>query len=447
MSKILDTIRAAFSAVGKRARAAFKSESTSRRGPQERDALTQQSPGTMTSLTLEQARCVITNHELGQFSESALLAEHLLRDPDVLQALQQRTLAALGLPFELKEADESKPAEMCARDMKPLWNRCVRRSAIAEMLRWSVLLGFAVAQIVWTWDEETSQYLPIVEPWHPAFTWNDPATGKWWASASTGAVEIVPGDGRWILYAPHSPSRSYIYAVIRCLPEWFLSAQFGRRDSNRRSETHGQGVWVPRIPIGWDATPEGQAYVAAIRNMGRSGVVVAPRGATPETSYDLDLVESDAKGWEIFDFLIKTSASKIRLAILGQDMTSAQGPKGGSYAQSKVGNTVRQDVVEADTSGLAETLQEQHGRPWALYLRGKRSLAARPCWDATPPEDQANKATAIKTAGEGLALWTTQMATTDEVPDAEAFARSVGMPLKPRPKDQPKTPAKGTTDA
>lgn len=443
MSTFVQFAREALASLGARARAAFGPSATSSSTPWNSEALAPQVAPAFTDVTVGGARTIVATHEQGQFTESALLADLLLRNPDVQQALGQRCLAAIGLPFELKPATDSASAERHAAELRPMWHRLVTRAALCELYAWAVLLGFALAQIRWTWDEETQQYLAILVPWHPAYCWYDAVQGKWFASTATGTVEIIPGDGRWVLYAPRSILRPHAFGVIRCLPPAFLSAAYALRDANRFSEVHGQGVWLPSMPAGFDKTPEGAAFLSAIRNMGRSGIVPLPRGTTPEQSYDLKLIEAQGRGYEIFKYLDETAATKIRLAILGQDMTSASGTRGGSFAQSKIGNTVRQDVTEFDVETLGECLQQQHGRPVAMYLRGRADLAARPSWNATPPPDLAQLSTAQKTAADALVVWTQQLADSDEVPDAVAFARQFGVPLRERPKDDPKKPAKG----
>lgn len=435
--------RAGLAAIGSGVRSvvrAFGPSEPASSKPWTLEAIVPQAPPAFASMSLSHAANIVEEHELGQFTNSAMLADLLLRNPDVQQALGQRVLAAIGLPFELRPADDSASAARHQRELLPLWHRMVTRAALCEMYAWAVLLGFAIAQVKWVWDESTGQYLATLVPWHPAYCWYDTTQGKWFVSTSNGVVEVVPGDGRWVLYAPRSVLRPHAFGVIRCLPPSYLSALYSLRDANRFGEVHGQGVWLPKMPAGWNKTEDGKAFVSAVRNMGRSGIVPVPRGATEETSYDLSLLEAKGRGHEVFEYLDRTSAAKIRLAILGQDMTSQSGPRGGSFAQSKVGNSVRQDVTEFDVESMGETLQAQHGRNVAVYLRGNADLAARPSWNATPPPDLAQLAEAQKTAADGLVVWTEQLADADEVPDSVAYARAFGLPLR---KNDTKKPTKG----
>jgi phage gp29-like protein len=416
--------------------------------PWEEPALPQLPPNTLTDVTIDQAKTTLTSFENGQFTDAALLAEHVGRDADIQQALMQRVLALQGRPFSLREADESKASEMVHREMTRLWSRICPRSALSDMLRWAVLLGFAVAQIVWTWDEDEQLFLPILQPWHPAFVWYVPASDQWFAATADGVVEIVPGDGRWVLYRPHSATRSFMYGAIRALPEWFLSAQFSRRDANRFSEIHGQGVWVPKLPAGWQGTEEGKAFVAAIRNIGRMPVIPTPVGTDPGSTYSLDLLEAQSDAWKVFDFLLRLASSKIRLVILGQDMTSAEGASG-SFAKSKVGQDVLRSLTMADAETLADDLQQQLGRPFARYLRAQPGLAPRPAWDCRAPEELQACAQAQLTAGKALQQWQLVIpATSSELVDPLSYARQFGLPLTARtePAPAPGAAAQAGTD-
>ncbi len=410
------------------------------------DDAEQFAPPVLSSVTVQLIKDGLTQHEGGQFAISAQIADHLGRDPDIQQALNQRVLAFLGRPFELKEGTESKAAEMHARETRELWSRMVPQSVISDLLRWAVMLGFAIAQVRWSWDETLALHIPRLECWHPAYVYHDPSTGKWWTATTNGQVEITPGDGRWILYAPNSSQRSYMYAAVRCLPEWFLAAQYARRDANRFSEVRGQGIWVPHLPKGWSSTAEGVAFVQAVKNMGRQPIVAAPRGDTPESSFDLELIESTSDAWSVFDFLLRTSASKIRLVILGQDMTSSEGSSG-SFAKSKVGADILAGYTRSDAHTLADCLQAQFFRPWGKYKRDDSAIACKPWWDCREPEELLATAEAQKTAAESVTAWNAATpADSSEVIDAVAYARTFGMPLMPRPA-KPKAPVKLPIDS
>ena len=398
---------------------------------------------TITGYTISGGKSAIEAHEAGQFTVSALIADHIGRDADVQQALNQRILALQGMPFELEDGDETEQSKTVAASIRLLWERMVPRRVLSDLLRWGVLLGFAIAQIRWQFDERLQHHVPTLEPWHPSNCWHDQNTGKWQVVTSRGVVEITPGDGRWIIYQPFSAYRSYMYGAVRCLPEWFLAAQYARRDANRFSEVHGMGVWVPILPANWQSTAEGRAFVDAFLTIGSEPVIPAPRGATPESSYDLKLIEAQSNAWQVFEFLLKLSAQKIRLCILGQDMTSSEGTSG-SYAKSRVGYNVLMSIVASDAETLGEDLREQLLKPFAWYLSGQTEIAPRASWDYDPPEDAKAVAEALSSAADAISKWSANLHGADEVVDTVAMARRFGVLLMPASKPASQLPA--TTD-
>lgn len=386
--------------------------------------LTQPTSAPLTRATLGVVRAALDAHEQGQFHLSARLAEHVMRDADLFGALDQRTFAALGLPFTLEPADDSAAAVDLADAATKAWGQMLPSGALADALRSVVMLGFSVGILRYEFCESLGHDVPVVEPWAPENLYYAPWERRWYALAVEGTYPVTPGDGRWVLWAPKSATRPYQYGAIRCLAEWVHRGANSARDASRWSETKGQGIWLAKTPGVNTDTPETRAFASGIQNMGAESVVMLPQGQTPAESFDLDLLESQSDGWQGFEFLMNAAGRRFRLAILGQDMTSVSGPEGGSYAQSKVGDGVRQDVTEFDARGLG-TLGAQVLRPFAMLRAARPELTPRAVWNAAPPEDLNTTATAQKTGAESVQLWRSLGVNVD----AEAEARRYGVRL------------------
>lgn len=371
--------------------------------PKDIPALTAPTSGLISSATVSLVRDALEAHESGSFNESSQLVRYMLRDADLQAALLQRVLALLGLPFEIEPADDSEQAVALAKECGLLWSRMVPLSVVRRMLREVVMMGFFVGVIRYRYHEDFKQVIPTLEAWPSEYVYH--CDGEWFAIANEGTFKITPGDGRWVLWTPDSPSSAWDYGAVRALALWVLRAEHVARDASRWSETKGQGIWLAKMPANASETVAGKAYLRSVQTMGRAPVVPLPRGMTPEQSYDLSLVESQSNGWEGFDFLLQTSGRKIRLAILGQDMTSVSGPDGGSYAQSKIGNGVREDVLKADAKELANVLREQVLTAWVRFRAGDVALTPFAFWNATPPEDLNEKAAAQASGAAAIAAW------------------------------------------
>lgn len=77
----------------------------------------------------------------------------------------------------------------------------------------------------------------------------------------------------------------------------------------------------------------------------------------------IELIESKARG-EVgaYEKLCKYADDQISKAVLGQTLTSGTGSSG-SYAQAKVHNMVRQDLLKSDMISLAEVIRDQIIKP------------------------------------------------------------------------------------
>ena len=163
-----------------------------------------------------------------------------------------------------------------------------------------------------------------------------------------------------------------------------------------------------------------------------AAAIPAPQGATPESSYDFELIEAKADAFKIFEWLKRAGGGAIRLAILGQDLTS-QNNLVGTNASSSTGEGVTRAVVEAQARGLSDAFTQQVAAPRARYL-GEPLTRVR--IDAEPEADRKASAEASKAVAEAIAAWAAVGVTVDRL----AHATAAGMkgaaeapPAKPAP--------------
>lgn len=388
----------------------------------------------LTDVTVASLREMLNEHSRGQFMRSGLLAEYVLRDADLSGALTQRLERLLGLEQEIEPADDSEAAKKQSEDCETLWSTIASRPAQREMLAYAILMGFAIGQTVWSWDETRGELVPRLIPWPPSLCEFRAFDGQWYVHTDKGPLAITPGDGQWVLFAPRAVNSPWLWGAILCVGEWYLRAQYAAGDASKHAEVHGVPVWLAMLPSGARSTPDGKAFLTSLRNMGRNAVVPLPQGVDASTSYGLKLEQAATDAYQIFEFLLRTAGGKFRLAILGQDLTS-QNNLVGTNASSEQGSTVLDSIIAADATTWSECLYRQVLQLWAAY-RSRPELAPHLCIDAEDEEDFGAVASALLTAGQALAAW---QAAGFEV-DLVAFAERFGMPGKPGKKPAP-TPA------
>lgn len=322
----------------------------------------------LTGTTVAALRAMLDEHDRGVFRRSALLADLLRRDADVFGALQQRLTLLGSHPVAVDPADDSDAAKADAEQLLTAWPSICTPGAAYDLWTDEALLGFGLAQVVWTQPAEGGPLTQRLEPVHGAAVEYNRPLGCWYVETlDQGRVLVKPGDGQWMLFAPRSARAPWMWGAIRPCAEWWLSNSNVANDGRRRSETTGQGIWKAKLPGGAREGVDGKKFIAALRNIGRSAVVPVPQGADASTSYDIELIEAKADAFKIFEWLKRTGGGAIRLALLGQDLTS-QNNLVGTNASSETGADTLRAVVAAQARGWGECVTAQVSAPRARYL-------------------------------------------------------------------------------
>lgn len=395
----------------------------------------------LTTTTVASIRAMLDEHDRGSFLRSALLADLLRRDADLFAALQQRILSLQACPHEIRPADDSDAALAAALEVFAHWPLVVSQAVWCDVLCDMILLGFSVGQLVWTTRDDGTLW-PHLEHVPASSVEYNRTERQWYVHTLTaGRLAITPGDAQWVLFAPRSATAPWLWGAIRCTAEWYLRSSDAASDASRRAEVTGGTIWKAFLPSGARKTPEGKAFAGSFRTMGRNPVIPCPRGATDAESYDAELVEAQVDAHAIFDFLLRTSGGRIRLAVLGQDLTS-QNNKVGTNASSETGLTVTDRIVQADARGWSECATTQIVTPIARY-RG--TPVSRVVVDAEPDEDWSKRADAMTKAAGAVKAWRDQGVNVD----VDKLAREAGVPTLPGTytPTAPTPPNKATSNA
>lgn len=349
--------------------------------------------------SVTRVRNAIRAHESGDFTSSSMLADALDRNPRIRAALDTRVLGLLGLPFQMKPAETyPRRSAPIARRMQPLWPDIAPRSVLGQILRWEIRMGFCLCELVWrTSAKGWIPKLHVVHPYH--VRWSD-ADERWEVQTREGTAVVDLSDPRWVLFS-RCEDRPWLTGVVRALGMENTIREHAVRDWARRSEVYGLPVVLAKVPAKATETSK-ETFSEGISDMGSEGVLTLPQGATPDASFDAELMEPhDSKG-ELFDSLIRRIDTDVTLAILGQNLTSEV--SGGSLAAAKVHDRVRLDYLESDAMLIGDVGQRQITTRVVLYndprtaeddnelilldaLDRARALAPTPFYDPTPPED------------------------------------------------------------
>jgi len=352
-----------------------------------------------------------------------MLADAMSRDDRLVATLDTRVNGLLGLPFELQSADEDSPEAIgLAEAIEPRWWDMFPESELAEARRWRILMGFAIGELVWT--RSSSAWWPRLRVWHPQWSWYDCNSERLWLTTQEGQVEVVPGDGKWIVFG--QGRRPYMHGAVRSLAVPWLLRQYALRDWGRYSERHGMPMVKAMVPS-MVTEAEKSSFFSDIRALATETTAVLPQNVDNEgTGYDLELLEAKDGAWESFERLITAANVSFAINMLGQNLTTEV--QGGSYAAATVHDRIRHDYLNADGEELSTQLRAQ-GLSHVVELNyGLDTLDAPwPRWSTELPDDTKLAAESLKLAGEALSAI---QAAGYEIEDPEEFGQRFGVRVR-----------------
>lgn len=335
--------------------------------------------------------CALDEHKEGIFQRVSLLCDSVFGDDRVQATLGSRTGGLFSQPVKHKGG-----SKRFRKAWKVAFRKACSQSAMSEVMRWAVIMGFTTSEI--RWDTKVTPWQPYVIPWHPYFCNYRVDLREYQLSTVDAYTFAQPGTGKWMLYAPHGEYRGWMQGAIRAIAEkWFIK-QLAWRDWARFNERHGLPIIKAIVPAAGDPTQK-QNYVASLATIGQQAVVGLPQNID-QTGYDLQLLEARDRTWETFMRCIDRCDMSIVLPILWQNLTTEV--KEGSLAAAREHGDIRQNALEFDNETLSECIYRDLARPFALFNFGDPDEACRTTWDVTPQEDFVAKSDAFLKFSQGM---------------------------------------------
>jgi Protein of unknown function (DUF935) len=347
--------------------------------------------------SIDAIRKTLVDHRIGLWALPSQLSDSIFGDDRVQATLGSRTGGLFSQPLvHHRRGEGRKYSHRAWRAWKEIWPKICPQSVMSEIMRWAIVLGFAIAEL--RWDTSVTPWIPYLKPWNPFFAMYRWDLRQYQLSTLDGPVAAVPGQGKWILFTPHGSYRGWIQGAIRAIAErWFLK-QLSWRDWARFNERHGLPIIAAEVPAAGDITQK-RNFIQGMQRLGQESVVGLPQNVD-KTGYKVSLLEARDRAWESFPNLIDRCDRSMVLPILWQNLTTEV--KEGSYAAARVHGDVRQNAIEFDNETLSEAIYQQIARPWALFNFGDPDVAPYSCWDVEPVEDFLMKTEALQKFAQSL---------------------------------------------
>lgn len=295
------------------------------------------------------------------FRQMELFEEMESKDPHLFSQLQTRKLAVTGLdwevqPFSQDETDQ-KIAAFVDEQLKELDGFSDNIMDILD----AIGKGISFQEIEWNY-RNGHVVVENIEYVHQKKFYYDSMTDELMVHTDDYPGGIPLPDNKFIVhkYKARSghPSK---YGVLRVVAWMFLFKNYDVKDWVSFCEVYGMPLRLGK----YDATAsqkDKDALMDAIVKMGTDAAGMVPSGT------DIQFIESNKQSSvDIYEKLARYCDEQMSKAIVGQTLTS---DSGGSYAQSKTHNDVRQDLTEADCKAVMETIRRDLIRPLVEFNFG-----------------------------------------------------------------------------
>lgn len=363
----------------------------------------------------------------GQLQRVADLCWALLGDGRVKAALDTRVKGLLRLPIKW-DVPRGGAKVKRALEAEGDWYAMHSEAALFSLFAWGLLLGVGIAQRVWVLRGD--RWIGVLRPYNARYLRWDARRRVWVVRTETGDVDILPGNKRWVLYAPSCSGAPdgdelpWMYGAWRALGAPWLGKFFAWGDWQGYGQVHGAPIRT--ADLSEEKPPKAELVTQlgdTLGNVGGDASVIGPPGSK------IRLVEAVGNTWQTFKESIAAAAVEIVIALTGQSSSTeiVEGQETGATLHGQV----RRDLIGADeqtgstcTHGLIEDYCEVN---WS-----DRGIATWARWDTTPPSDAKARGDAMLSLGNGIASIEAVLPPGKVLDRAAEFERA-GIPLLDAP--------------
>lgn len=336
----------------------------------------------LTSLTPTRVANILRRAAMGDARDYLLAADDIAeKDLHYRAVLGTRRMAVAALPIEIAPPDETPAAHKAADLVRQALAR-LPMGEIAMHLMDAVPKGYAAAEIVW--DTRKNPWLPARVLPRPAhwFTWtrDGPPELRLLSEAHPYTGQEIPA-AKFVVHTLSSTGSPVNAGVARAVLWAWIIKSYALRDWARFCELYGTPLRLGKYDPA-ATTQDVEVLKEAVFSLGTDAAAVIP------ASMAVELVEAASKtaSADLYQRLLEYLDRAVSKAVLGQTMTTEQGASG-SLAQARVHDDVRRELVRADASALAATLQRDLVEPIVRLNLGEQAPMPRLSYQVSDPED------------------------------------------------------------
>ncbi len=357
----------------------------------------------------------------GMMRPCAQLSAAMHRDGTLQGLRNSRTKGLIRLPKRFYGDSEICETLRAKNGSRSVFDEMVPGTELALLDGDYLDLGIAVGEML----DVPGRSFPVfcrLEPEFLQYRWNE---NRWYYLSNAGALPITPGDGRWVLHTGGrlTPWRSGLWPA---LGRAFINKEHAMRYRSNYCAKLANPARLAYAPAG---ATEGQrlGFFQKILAWGTNTVLELPPG------YDAKILESNGRGWEVFQRQIDSSELEYMICIAGQILTT----KGGTgFDGQDNAEAIRQDLIQGDGDALSYTVNTQILPQFVLRHFGLDALLdsdRATCieWDTGSGVDKERETRTLGQSADAIARLTVALAPYDLQVNVPELATRYAIPTLP----------------
>ena len=376
-------------------------------------------PTTQTRWYLADLETAQQQADAGQMRKVGQIWRAMKRDGYIGGLVNTRTSGLVALQKRFR-GDKALVGELSSQnDSRGIFDEMFPPAELALLAGDGIGCGIGIAEMV----DVPGRDHPVMVRLDPEFLWYRWNEGRWYFQSVAGLIPITPGDGRWILHVPGGRLNPWQAALWPCLGHAFIVKDHAKLHRANFSAKLANPARVAKMPLG-AGEDQKLSFFQKLMAWGVNTVFSLPAG------WDVELLESNGRGWEVFGTEIDTSNFEIMIALAGQVVTVTGGT---GFANASIHQTIRADLIKETAEALAHTINTQGLPPWAFRrgLQTPEALADCPRveWDIAPPADRKADADAITAVASAITTMRPVLAAGGVTLDVDALINRFGIPV------------------
>ena len=355
--------------------------------------------------------------DVGDLSFIAQLSRAMRRDGSIAGLMSTLTGGVVGLPkkfYGSHGVDDLK----ARNGTRAVFDDMVPPSELATFLDDGEKLGVAVAELL----DVDGRDFPVfcrLEPEFLYFRWSE---NRWYYRSLAGLLPITPGDGRWVLHTPGGRIAPWMAGMWPALGRAYINKEHALLHRSNYGAKLANPARVAVSPSG-ASDEQQQDWFQKVMAWGVNTVF----GMRP--GYDVKLLESNGRGYDVFQADIDTSDKEISIRISGQDVTTTGGV---GFQNSDIFRAIKTDIIKRCAGDAAYTINTQILPQFIAQRYGVGALREGACveYDVSRPKDLQVEASSMITAATAITQLREALKPYGREVDVDELTTRYGIPIK-----------------